>query len=151
MNELPQGQPVTLQLVRDDVPVTGRVLDPEGRPVSGVKVAVHRIAAPKQNDLGEFLKAIGAGEIRLMAIERLLDHLPGFGAKLFPTAVSDAQGRFKLVGIGRERLAELAITGPTVAYGEASVVTAAWFATDRTRDGCPRSQRFESRASLVRG
>ncbi len=123
LEELAPGQGLTLQLARDDVPVTGRILDPEGRPVNGVKIAVHRVRAPKQGDLAGFLKAVASGLPRVDAIDEWMTYLPDFDGIPVPTAVSDAQGRFRLAGIGRERYAEFTIVGPNAAYGEGSVVT----------------------------
>ena len=40
-----KGGEATLQLVRDDVPIRGRVVDSQGRPVAGVTVRADRITA----------------------------------------------------------------------------------------------------------
>ena len=39
--DLPEGHPI--RLVRDDVPITGRIIDLEGRPVAGATIQVKRI------------------------------------------------------------------------------------------------------------
>jgi protocatechuate 3,4-dioxygenase beta subunit len=123
LSKLSPGGEVLLKLVRDDIPVTGRILDLEGRPVVGAKISVRRIAAPQQGDLGGFLKLIADGEVRTFAVFDSLVVLPEADNISFPVATSDAQGRFRLTGIGRERYAEFAVSGPGIAYGEASVVT----------------------------
>src|SRR5262249_30994140 len=38
---LKMGEEITLRLVRDDVPITGRLLDLEGRPLANISVQVH--------------------------------------------------------------------------------------------------------------
>jgi hypothetical protein len=52
---------------------------------------------------------------------RTLDH-PGI-ARLFPAVVADESGRFQLEGIGRERIAIVAISGPTIETKLARVMT----------------------------
>ena len=46
----------TLRLVKDDVPVKGRVIDLEGRPAAGARAVVFRLLVPKAGDLTAFLK-----------------------------------------------------------------------------------------------
>ena len=45
---LVKGGEATLRLVRDDVPIRGRVLDTQGRPVAGATVQLRRIGVVKQ-------------------------------------------------------------------------------------------------------
>src|SRR5262249_14084328 len=45
--------PLTRRLVRDDVPIQGRILDLEGRPVPGVAVRVSRVDTTADEDLAE--------------------------------------------------------------------------------------------------
>ena len=52
------GKELTLQLVADDVPVTGRIIDLEGRPVAGVTVKVIDVRAPAGASLDGWLKAL---------------------------------------------------------------------------------------------
>ena len=42
-----KGGEATLRLVRDDVPIRGRVVDPQGRPIAGATVRLCRIGAVK--------------------------------------------------------------------------------------------------------
>ena len=42
-----KGDEATLRLVRDDVPIRGRVVDPQGRPVAGATVRLRRIDTVK--------------------------------------------------------------------------------------------------------
>ena len=48
---------LTLQLVVDDVPVTGEIVDLEGKPVPGATVRVLQIMASPQEDLDPWLEA----------------------------------------------------------------------------------------------
>src|SRR5262249_36613151 len=47
---------------------------------------------------------------------------PDSGAP-FPPVVTDAEGRFELTGVGRERVVEVLLQGPTIALGRVSVRT----------------------------
>jgi RNA polymerase sigma factor (sigma-70 family) len=75
-----------LQMVKDDVPIIGRVRDLQGRPVAGATVRLHRVEA--------------------------LDRDAWAGP---PAAVTtDEQGRFRLTGAGRDRGAVLIVSGPRI-------------------------------------
>src|SRR5262249_54920018 len=52
---------VTLQLVKDDVPIEGRILDLEGRPVPGATVTTDEIIATPGEDLTPIIKALNSG------------------------------------------------------------------------------------------
>lgn len=108
----------TLQLTRDDVPITGRLIDLEGRPCVGVAVRLEGLQSPKQGTLDAFLKALQ--QTRTL-FPPLREHLVGFDGwigrdlgSIFPAPITDKDGRFVLHGIGRERLVELSFDGPTV-------------------------------------
>jgi hypothetical protein len=113
----------TLRLVKD-VPIKGRVLDLEGRPVAGARAVVFRLMAPKAGDLTAFLKDL---EDRKDGYPAEYKHLtvienPGLAA-FFPEAVADKAGRFQLSGIGGERVVGLAISGPTIESRQVRVRT----------------------------
>ncbi|MGQ0637173.1 MAG: M56 family metallopeptidase [Planctomycetaceae bacterium] len=112
---------LTLQLARDDVPISGRVVDLEGRPIAGVRVSVLEIQSAK-TDLSPWLDAISRGNVNSAASEHLQANLPEYhvsGAGV----VTDAAGRYRITGIGRERKARLLFEGPTIAYSQVDVVT----------------------------
>jgi protocatechuate 3,4-dioxygenase beta subunit len=76
-----------LQLVKDDVPIVGRVRDLQGRPVAGATV-------------------------RFCRIEGGLDRDAWGGPPAVVT--TDEQGRFRLTGVGRDRGAVLLVSGPRI-------------------------------------
>jgi RNA polymerase sigma factor (sigma-70 family) len=86
---------LTLRLVKDDVPVKGRVLDLEGRPVAGAAVRVVRVTVG--NDVHHSLwqpSWVGlTGDVR-----------------------TDRGGRFTLSGVGRGRNVLLSIEGPGIEH-----------------------------------
>ncbi len=53
---------LTVRLARDDVPVTGRLVDLEGRPVGGATIRVVEISAAPGGDLGRWIAAVAARE-----------------------------------------------------------------------------------------
>src|SRR5262249_13413160 len=103
---------LTLRLVRDDLPIQGRVLDLEGQPVAGATVRLEPdLFVPTRGDLADWLKALEADK-RDADLTGLRS--PAF-ATLFPPVQTGAEGRFQIKGIGRERVVCLRVEGPTIA------------------------------------
>jgi len=125
LNKDTAGQDQTLQLVKDDVPVNGRVLTLEGRPVAGATLRVLGLFAAPKADLTSFQEAIaspkdGAHELeRDLLAKQLAQPVPGLPERVF----TDADGRFHLKGIGRDRVLAVMIEGPTIAATEARIMT----------------------------
>jgi RNA polymerase sigma factor (sigma-70 family) len=102
---------LTLRLVKD-VPVRGRILDPDGRPLAGARLRVTYLSAPKGDDLGAYLEAFRKGRPWEQPLTRNWEGpLPGLPALL----TTDADGRFELAGVGRERLVYFRLEGPAIA------------------------------------
>ena len=106
---------VTLKLVADDVPLRGRVLDLEGRPVAGARIAVTRVATVKGGDLTPYLATVRDGTED--GNGHLLDDtwygpFPGRPASV----TTGADGRFALAGFGRERLVEMTAEAPSIQH-----------------------------------
>jgi hypothetical protein len=96
---------VVLKLV-SDIPIKGRIIDLEGRPVSGVKVTVDGMAShiftPKS------------------PLERAPENYRGINLPMAATGrtepiVSDADGRFEIKGLGRDRRVTLTFASDQVA------------------------------------
>ncbi len=114
---------VELRLVKDQ-PIRGRVVNTEGKPLRGVRVAVQDITVYPNNSLDSFLiawkkplfRGIPGGE-------------KGFWsetAALLP-AITDADGRFTLSGVGAERVALLRLSGAGIADAQLWIVNRAGF------------------------
>jgi hypothetical protein len=118
---------LTIRLARDDVPVTGRLTDLEGRPVGGATIRVVAISAPPHGDLAPWIAAVAAreGNVYDLAFRYLKDIRSPWSDRLpeMPPTTTAPDGRFTLRDIGRERLADLLIEGPTIRTLEASVMT----------------------------
>ncbi len=99
---------ITLRL-EEDVPIQGRVLNLEGRPIEGVTVKVQEAMRSRTADLTPYLdayKKINSG----VAIPRLVT-LPPEALGLPKTVTTGKDGRFRLAGAGRERAVSLYIQG----------------------------------------
>jgi RNA polymerase sigma factor (sigma-70 family) len=105
----------TVHLVKDDVPIRGAVINLEGKAVSGATVRVIGLRLPNKGDLTAFAEALKTSKDAYPVEFNHLTPLdkPAF-TRLFPTTSTDAAGRFRLQGIGCERIAVLEISGPTI-------------------------------------
>ncbi|HJT77268.1 MAG TPA: sigma-70 family RNA polymerase sigma factor [Gemmataceae bacterium] len=121
---------VTLRLARDDVPIRGRILDVNGRPIRGVTVRVDSLGVPAGGDLSPWLAALRDNPQDGYGIEERFLQPVSFpdAPSPFPVVTTDADGRFQLRGVGRERVVALTLRGPTIALTQVSV---------RTRPGKP--------------
>jgi RNA polymerase sigma factor (sigma-70 family) len=117
---------VTLRLVKDDVPIRGRILNLEGKPLAGVRIQVRSIKAPPGGSLTPWLDTV---KKRATADGMTLEYqnLPMFHAgelsRLLPISATGSDGSFTLKGIGRERAVALLIEGPTIETREINVLT----------------------------
>ena len=113
-----------LRLIRDDVPINGRIIDLEGRPVAGAAVRVHRLESPESAEAVErWLKAAAskaAGDERWFPSSgRLTGDEPAVSAPV----TTDSDGRFRLNGLGRDRMATVEISGRSITLRRVQVVT----------------------------
>ena len=91
-----KGGEATLQLVRDDVPIRGRVVDTQGRPVAGVTVRAYWIFAVNAGiDPGSL---IAAGEFQDNKATSYYRDPTWLGRQ--GTWTTDADGRFEVRGVG---------------------------------------------------
>jgi RNA polymerase sigma factor (sigma-70 family) len=111
---------LTLRLVKD-VPIRGRILDPDGRPLPGAKLRITAVFSP-HGDLGGYLAALRKGDTGQYAFAKAwAGPLPGLPAVL----TTGADGRFTLAGVGRERLVRLHLEGPAITTAELEAMTRA--------------------------
>ncbi len=107
--------PLSLRMVADR-PIEGRFLDHQGRPVAGAAVWVERLYGVPSGDLTPIIDAL-----RKFDLEPYQRTHPRIGPCHFeasmaiPTVTTGADGRFMLRGVGRDRQANLAATGPGMA------------------------------------
>jgi len=123
-NDRGDAKELTLQLIADDVPVSGRIIDLEGRPVAGVIVKVLDVRAPDKASLGDWLKALEERK-ELYNLEHLF--LPNGwdepDPSVIPPIMTGLDGKFRIEGIGRERVSTLQLEGPTIETKQVEVRT----------------------------
>ena len=98
---------VAIRLVADGPPIEGRIVDLEGRPIAGVAVRVERLWFDREGKLSDWLAQ--AAQYGAEGPWRGLENLP-----VTIKATTDVDGRFRIAGIGRDRMAELIVSGPTI-------------------------------------
>ena len=107
---------LTLNLVADDVPITGQIHDLEGKPVPGATLRVVWVMASPDENLGPWLEAAKqkTGSVQDRSTDLEHRYLTRYTTALPLTATTDAAGRFRLTGIGRNRLVIVELSGPTI-------------------------------------
>jgi RNA polymerase sigma factor (sigma-70 family) len=114
-------EPVNLKLRRDDVPIEGHVISLEGRPIPNLSVRVAAIAEfppALMNKLRENAGNMNGGlwdEMRNVFV-------PGEKGAFRPVQIG-ADGRFRMAGIGRDRVAFLIVEGGSIEQSFAMVST----------------------------
>jgi RNA polymerase sigma factor (sigma-70 family) len=118
----PADEELTLRLVDDSVPIQGRVLDLQGRPVAHAKITRGRIRAEGADGIDPYLKLL-RDDPRRASNHRFAKNygsrLPGEPA----TVTTDIEGRFGLTGIGRDRIVEIEVEGPTIQNATITAMT----------------------------
>jgi len=116
---------VTLHLVKD-LPIEGRILDVDGKPVVGAKVRAASVSAVDGNKVDDFLQSVRDGRYAGDGGRGVSDHgdawiwpLPGAARE----ATTREDGRFRLEGIGRGRQTRLHLEGPGIQHGYLEAVT----------------------------
>jgi RNA polymerase sigma factor (sigma-70 family) len=130
------AEPITLRLRRDDVPIEGRVVSLEGRPIPGVEVGLETLT----NFPPSFLDEIrgNGGQVDLNRWIEVAYGLPPGNSNLIPAVRTDADGRFRMTGLGRDRAGVLRLRGASIERTFVLVVAAA----DRGFRPIPLGERF---------
>jgi RNA polymerase sigma factor (sigma-70 family) len=104
-------QDLTLRLVQD-APVSGRILDQEGKPVAGARLTVTGVCdANSGKDPPPFAMLIGIGSFSGAFGLGWVGPLPGQ-----PTVLTTgADGKFRLAGVGRDRAVAFRLEGRGIA------------------------------------
>jgi RNA polymerase sigma factor (sigma-70 family) len=128
LGKIGAGGEVTLRLVKD-VPITGRVVDLEGRPLAGIAVRLFHVRKALDRDLTPLVKDLQARPGNREAVNKAWRKFRQklsqvWGVLGVPASVTtDRDGRFRLAGLGQERVVGLAIEGPTIAHANLDVIT----------------------------
>ncbi len=114
---------LTLQLVRDQ-PIAGQILDLEGRPVPGATLRVLEITAGLGEDLGSWLEPVQGKPEEGPRLQREDFVRDGINlSNLALKVMTDAEGRFRLTGIGENRFVQAQLDSPVIASQYLHVLT----------------------------
>jgi RNA polymerase sigma factor (sigma-70 family) len=146
----PAHKELRLREARDDTPIQGRILDLEGKPVAGVILTVQAVHAFRDGGPQDFVDWL-AGKRARPVQNTLHGAPPGVTAKI----VTGMDGKFRLTGIGRDRMVQLHVAGPNLAHEFIDVATVAAI-TDPvgprpTRVNPPTFDHAVAPARLIRG
>ncbi|HTU93508.1 MAG TPA: RNA polymerase sigma factor [Gemmataceae bacterium] len=141
-DDLKFGKSIESRLVKDHA-IRGRIVNTEGRPVAGVRVAVNHLGIYPNNSLDSFL-VFWKNRPFNWGLRGGVKHIySGAGAVL--AATTDADGRFVLHGVGAERLVSLRLSGGGIAADEVWIVNRAGFDpkpyNQATLDNTPKGER----------
>jgi hypothetical protein len=116
----------TLKLAADDAPIRGRLLDEAGKPLEGVRVRVVRLIIPRDRNLDAMFEHV-ANSSDTTFLYSCIVHARDLSRPQLPGTITDtrtdADGRFTLSGIGRDRVVVLTVSSPTVLRTELTAVT----------------------------
>ena len=125
------GNKRTLSLTDDSAPIEGRVLDNTNQPLAGARVSVLDLIGGSVTALDRWEAEAGMDSQAWSLVDNeirkslYLNYGRAFDSFLLPI-VTDAEGRFAIRGLGRNRVARLSICHPRCEFQEIQV---------RTRDG----------------
>ena len=102
---------MTLRLVKD-LPLQGRVIDLEGKPVKGATLQVDRINAYADSEA--FLQSVRDREWFIGASKGWWGPFPGQPQHI----ITGADGRFTMTSVGRDRVILFHLEGPGIQYGQ---------------------------------
>ena len=102
-------------------PVSGRVVNQDGKPVAGATVKIEYVWSPPEGGLDAWIEQIK----RLGKEPYGLPLASVIGGGPPPEVTTDSDGRFKLNAIERDRIAKLKFSGPGIETSEAYVLTRA--------------------------
>jgi RNA polymerase sigma factor (sigma-70 family) len=105
---------LSLKLVKD-LPISGRIVDQNRKPVAGAKIRVDSVQSAPEDEVTRYL----AGNWDSWSPKAWIGPLPGQPAVL----TTDADGRFRVTDIGRDRILSLALGGPTIGHANLPAVT----------------------------
>jgi len=116
---------LTLQLIADDVPISGRLIDLEGRPVAGVIVKVLDVRAPAKASLDDWLKELEEKKelynLEGAFLPNRLEAQPE--PPIIAPVTTGPDGKFRIEGIGRERVSTLQLDGAAIETKQVDVRT----------------------------
>ncbi len=118
-----RGAEIKLRLAKDDVPIHGTLIDPRGDPVAGARVGLRSLMIPREHNLDAHILREANGSIFNTTDYLRSEHRPAILPGAATEATTDAEGRFILRGLGRDRIAQLEVSGPRTVDTDLLVMT----------------------------
>ncbi len=112
---------LTIRLADDDRPIIGRIVDLQGKPIMGATVRLMQIYAAKGENLEPWLEACRKKKGLTFQLEN--EYFPRFTIAVPLEVRTDADGVFKLTGIGSNRLIRVQLDGETIVSQQLSILT----------------------------
>ncbi|WP_435011044.1 sigma-70 family RNA polymerase sigma factor [Tundrisphaera lichenicola] len=110
---------LVMKLVEEGPPIEGRIIDLEGRPVADAQIKVEGLLSEINGDFSGWIARARADEIGDLQEGQEHHSIKPLSIK----ASSGPDGRFLLRGIGKDRVAELLISGPGIVTTRSYVMT----------------------------
>jgi RNA polymerase sigma factor (sigma-70 family) len=104
------GAVLNLRLVKD-VPIGGRILDVNGKPVKDAKLRIEHTESWADTDV--FLQSVRDREWARVDSKTWFGPFP----RQLSTLTTDAEGHFRLTGVGKDRLVQFQVQGPNIQWG----------------------------------
>jgi RNA polymerase sigma factor (sigma-70 family) len=118
---------VTLRLTKDDIPVAGRFLDLEAKPMAGLTVTATHVEQHPQGLKGYIaMYRAKAGTPYFVAQQFHDPPMRWLRSNVFlpkRTTKTDKDGRFQFTGFGRDRIVHIEVTGNSIEHLYLSVLT----------------------------
>jgi RNA polymerase sigma factor (sigma-70 family) len=122
LNQPPKSE-LSHTLPKEETPLTGRILDLEGKPVAGATITVTEAERPRSGDLAPYVEAyMKAEKYNFPELPQTIWITPA-ALDASSTATTDKDGRFQLPGYGRERLLHLTVSAPGMERRMLTVLT----------------------------
>jgi hypothetical protein len=123
-NLVPKDRDIRLRLVRDDVPINGRLLNLEGRGIAGAEIQIRRMEKRQDDgDLAAFIATKQQWARGNYVSGRAMKNLGAEALSIATSIKADSDGRFRLTGFGRERVVHLLIRGEAIETAYVEVLT----------------------------
>jgi len=114
---------LSLRLRRDDIPIEGRIMSLEGRPVAGATVHVSALAEVPDGFLNRLRD--NAGNMNPALWSEARSALLMGNDEEIPAVRTGPDGRFRFTGVGRDRLIYLVVDGGSIEQSFALVLSTA--------------------------
>ncbi len=146
LSQAAQAEDLTIHLVQD-MPIHVRLINTEGKPLSGVTVTVVGINIPR--NLDDFLQTWQRDKRAAQAKVAKSLHEPLNGA--LAIQASDKEGRLEIRGVGADRFVVLDVETPAFAQSIFLVITRAGLDLKALNESAAKDLRDDSRGTVLFG